>query len=125
MRVEVQQPYTLAELMPKLQERFPEYQFSFRGPKVIVIGRGKIAGALIVGEKKKFVRINEGFPTMGGQLLFLFSILMLGVLIPFVVYLAAMKPKQVKLRNNVADYIRMEYGEGMIGHSTELLDDNM
>lgn len=123
MRVNVEQPYTLAELKPKLEAAFPEYNVKFRGPKVLVISQGSVAGAMIVGEKQKFARVQEAFPTIGGQLLFMLSILLLGVLIPFIVFLTAFKPKQVKVRNAVADFIRKEYGTGIMQTSTDLLDD--
>lgn len=126
MKVIVDQPYTLAELKPKLEAAFPEYTVKFRGPKVLIIGEGKIAGAQIFGEKKGFVRLNETFPTMGGQMLFALSVLLLGVLIPFIVFLTAFKPKQVKLRDNVANFLRQEYGSGAIGskkaETSDLLD---
>lgn len=126
MKVIVDQPYTLAELKPKLEAAFPEYTVKFRGPKVLVIGHGKVGGAQIVGEKKGFVRLMEGFPTLGGQMLFVLSILLLGILIPFIVFLTAIKPKQVKVRDNVANFLRQEYGSGAIGskkaETSELLD---
>lgn len=125
MKVKVEQPYTLAELKPKLETEFPQYTVKFRGPKVLVIGEGKVAGAMIVGEKKNFARVQEAFPTMGGQMLFVLSILILGVLIPFIVFLTALKPKQVKVRNAVADFIRKEYGLGAIHTSSDLLDDKL
>lgn len=125
MKVNVAQPYTLAELKTKLEAQFPEYNVTFRGPKVIIIGQGKVAGAQIVGEKKGHVRIFEGFPTMGGQMLFALSIVLLGVLIPFIVYLSSMKPKQVKVRDAVADYIRKEYGTELASSNTDLLDDKL
>lgn len=123
MRVKVNQPYTLAELKPKLEAAFPEYTVKFRGKKVLVISQGKIAGAMIVGEKKNFARVQEAFPTLGGQLLFLMSVLLLGVMIPFIIFLSSMKPKQVKVRNAVADFIRKEYSSGLGNASPDLLDD--
>jgi hypothetical protein len=125
MKVLVEKPYTLAELKTKLEERFPEYKITFRGPKVLVIGEGKVGGAQILGEKKKFVRINEGFPTIGGQMLFVLSVLLLGILIPFIIFLTAIKPKQVKVRDAVADYLRQEYGTGAINTNADLLDDKL
>jgi hypothetical protein len=118
MRVNVEKPYTLAEMKPKLEAAFPEYKVKFRGPKVLVISQGNIAGAMIVGEKQKFARVQEAFPTMGGQLLFMLSILLLGVLIPSIVFLTAFKPKQVKVRDAVADFIRTEYGSGIASSSS-------
>jgi hypothetical protein len=121
MRVNVEQPYTLAELKPKLEAEFPEYNVKFRGPKILVISQGKVAGAMIVGEKQKFVRLQEAFPTMGGQMLFTLSVLLLGILIPFIVFLTAIKPKQVKIRDAVANFIREEYGTGAIPTKKEEL----
>ncbi|MGV3612068.1 MAG: hypothetical protein ACO1N0_14010 [Fluviicola sp.] len=125
MKVKVDQPYTLAELKTKLESAFPEYTFKFRGPKVLVIGHGKVGGAQIVGEKQGRVNLVEGFPTMGGQMLFMLSVLLLGILIPFIVYLTAFKPKQVKVRDAVANFIREEYGTGAIKKQTanDLLDE--
>lgn len=125
MRVNVEKSYTLSELKSKLEVAFPNYNISMRGPKVIIIGDGKIAGAQIVGEKKNHVRIFEGFPTMGGQMLFALSLVLLGVLIPFLIYLTSMKPKQVKVRDAVADFIRKEYGNGVPSKNADLLDDNI
>lgn len=125
MKVNVEKPYTLAELKPQLEARFPEYKITFRGPKVLVIGQGKIAGAQIIGEKKKFARVQESFPTMGGQMLFIFCVLLLGVMIPFIIFLTTMKPKQVKVRDAVADFIRQEYGTGAINTNADLLDDKL
>lgn len=121
MKVNVELPYTLAELKPKLEAEFPEYKIKFRGPKVLVISQGNIAGAMIVGEKQKFARVQEAFPTMGGQMLFVLSVLLLGILIPFIVFLTAFKPKQVKVRDAVANFIRKEYGTGAIPTKKEEL----
>jgi hypothetical protein len=125
MRVDTQKPYTLAELKPKLEAAFPNYTIKFRGPKVLIIAEGKIAGAQIVGEKKNHVRIFEGFPTMGGQMLFVFTILLLGIIIPFGIYLISMKPKQVAVRDKVAAFVRQEYGTALASDNTDLLDDKI
>jgi hypothetical protein len=121
MKVKVDRPYSLAELKTQLEAEFPEYQVKFRGPKVLVISQGKIAGAMIVGEKQKFARVQESFPTVGGQILFALSIVLLGVLIPFIVFTTSMKPKQVKVRDAVANFIRKEYGTGAIPTKKEEL----
>ncbi len=125
MKVKVEQPYTLAELKPKLEAAFPEYIVKFRGPKVLVVGQGKVAGAQIVGEKQGRVNIVEGFPSMGAQMLFMVIALLFGIMIPFIIYFAAMKPKQVKVRDAVAEFIRKEYGTGASVKQTanDLLDE--
>ena len=58
-------------------------------------------------------------------MLFALSIVALGVLIPFLIYLTSMKPKQVKVRDAVADFIRKEYGTGVTSSNTDLLDDKV
>ncbi|WP_430402516.1 hypothetical protein [Fluviicola sp.] len=121
MKVNVERPYTLAELKPQLEAEFPEYQVKFRGPKMLVISQGKIGGAIIFGEKPKFARIQESFPTMGGQMLFALSLVLLGVMIPLIVFMTSMKPKQVKVRDAVANFIRKEYGTGAIPTKKEEL----
>ena len=125
MRIPVVKPYTLAELKPLLEERFPDYAITFRGSRVLVIGNGKIAGATINGERKKNIRIFQAFPTVGGQGLFTLSILFFGVFIPFIVYYAALRPKQVKLRNEVAEFLREQYGTGALNSSSDILDDKI
>lgn len=125
MRIPVVKPYTLAEIKPLLEERFPDYAITFRGSKVLVIGNGKVAGATIFGERKKNIRINQSFPTVGGQAIFTLSILLVGVFIPFIVYYSALRPKQVRLRNEVADFLREQYGTGAINTSSEILDDKI
>jgi hypothetical protein len=125
MKVNVEQPYTLAELKPKLEAAFPEYEVKFRGPKVLVIGQGKVAGAQIVGEKQGRVNIIEGFPNMGAQMLFFLFVFLFGIMIPFIIFLTTMKPKQVKVRDAVANFIREEYGTGAVKKqpATDLLDE--
>lgn len=52
MKVKVEHPYTLAEIKTKLEEHFPEYKMSFRGPKMLIIAESNFIGASILGEKK-------------------------------------------------------------------------
>lgn len=125
MRVKVDHPYTLAELKTKLETAFPEYKIAFRGPKALIISHGNIAGTMIVGEKKHFVQIQETFPTLGGLLIFAVLLLLFAVIIPMVIFLYTIKPKQVQLRDTIADFIRREYGSGPINASTDLLDDKI
>ena len=52
--------------------------------------------------------IGAAFPTMGGQMLFVFSFLLLGILIPFIVYLAAFQPKQTAVEKEIGEFIKRE-----------------
>lgn len=128
MRVNYEESFTLEELKSKLEEAYPDHLVKFRGPKMLIISKGSVAGAMVIlNVKKKVARVQEAFPTIGGQALFALSILLLGVLIPFIVFMSAFRPKQIKMRDMVADFIRKEYNHatGSVSKtnvSEELLD---
>lgn len=96
---------TADDLKSKLEAEFPDYQFTARNKKMLVAKKSSTAGANIVVYKKRIL-VGAAFPTMGGQMLFVFSFLLLGILIPFIVYLAAFKPKQKEVENEVGEYIK-------------------
>lgn len=114
MRVPITKELNLEQLKSELERDFPGIKCVFRGKKVLVVSEaGKSAAAQVMARKNKAI-VNEGFASMGGQMVFVFSILFLGVLIPFIVYYAAFFPKQKAIRNKVADYIKQNYAVGEI-----------
>lgn len=97
----------LVDLKKKLEEKFPDYQFLQRNKKMLVAKKSSTAGANIIVYKKR-IMVGGAFPTMGGQMLFALSIFLLGILIPIIVYLAAFRPKQRELENEIGDFIKLE-----------------
>ena len=71
---------TADDLKNKLEAEFPDYQFTARNKKMLVAKKSSTAGANIVVYKKRIL-VGAAFPTMGGQMLFVFSFLLLGILI--------------------------------------------
>ncbi|PWL28264.1 MAG: hypothetical protein DCO96_09835 [Fluviicola sp. XM-24bin1] len=93
------------DLKAKLEAQFPDMTFQKRNKKMLVAKRSNIAGANIMVYKNR-VQIGAAFPTMGGQMLFVFSFLLLGILIPFIVYLAAFQPKQKEVEKDVGAFVQ-------------------
>ncbi|CAG5078432.1 hypothetical protein [Parvicella tangerina] len=122
MKVKVENPYTLIEIKSKLEEHFPEYKMSFRGTKMLIIAETNFVGASILGEKKGFIRIIEGFPTIGAQMLFVLSIFLFGILIPFLIWHFTVLRKQKLVRDKVSEFLRQEYSNEVFSSSQEVLD---
>jgi len=97
----------LIDLKKKLEEKFPDYEFTQRNKKMLVVKKTSTAGVNIVFFKKR-IMVGGAFPTMGGQMLFSLSIVLLGVLIPIIVYLAAFRPAQKELENEIGDFVKLE-----------------
>ena len=105
-------------MQAKLQEAFPQYEFFMRGKQYLVCKKSGSIGANIVIRKKRLL-VAGNFPSMGAQMVFILCILLLGVLIPFIIYLAAFQSKMKKLEKEVGAFLEKEYGPG----SMEVLDD--
>ena len=96
------------ELQEKLQARFPDYTFKMRGKQFLVCSKTNTIGANIIVRKSK-LHVMGNFPTVGGQLLYTLSIVLLGFLIPLIVYFAAFNPKMKALEKEIGDYLQSEY----------------
>ena len=95
-------------LTAKLQEKFPDYQFAMRGKQFLVCTKTSSCGANIVIRKKRIL-VNGNFPTMAGQMIFVVCILLLGVLIPLIVYFAAYHGKMKALEREISAFLEEEY----------------
>jgi len=123
MKVRITNDFTLDELKSKIEKDFPDYKTSFRGKNILVVKKNGTTAALVLGGKNGTARVNEGFPTMGGQMIFTFSLILLGILIPLIIYFTVFFPAQKSLRNEIADYIKKNYGDGSAqGLKSEILD---
>ena len=99
------------ELKAALEEHFQgKYTFKERSKNFVVAAKSKTAGANIL-VRKNAVMVNGNFPTMGGQMLFVLTILLLGVLIPLIVYFAAYHKKMKAVENEIGDFIKDRYAD--------------
>ena len=111
MRIPVSKQINLDELKSNLERDFPGIKCVWRGAKVLVVSQphvSKSAAALVISGKNK-VTVNEGFASMGGMLIFVLFFVLLGFLIPGIIYLTAFFPKQKAIRNKIGDYIRTQH----------------
>ena len=96
---------TTDELKTKLEEKFPNYEFTKRNKKMLVAKNTKSAGVNIIVHKKR-IMVAGNFPTMGGQMIFSLSLVLLGILIPLIVYFAAFRPSQKEAEDEIGGYIK-------------------
>lgn len=110
MKINIQEnSVNLADLKSKMIGNFPTYKFNDFGKNMFIASKSKTIGANIVLKKSKIL-IAGNFPTMGGRLIFVFCILLLGVLIPFIIYLIAFQPKFSKFEKELGAFVQNEFG---------------
>jgi len=96
------------ELREKLIARFPEYEFNMRSKGLLIVKKSSSVGANIIVRKKK-IMVGGNFPTMGGTMLFVVTLVLLGFLIPLIVYFAVFHKKFKEIEKEIGDYIQEEY----------------
>ncbi len=105
------QPNTLTfeELKSKISTRFPDYKFNVRSKSFGVVQKSATAGANVVLKKEKIL-VAANFPTIGGTMIFMFCIVLLGVLIPFILYYSIFFAGQKKVEKEIGEFLNSEYG---------------
>lgn len=85
MKLPLTQPIDPVTLQARLATALPHYEFSMRGKHVVVAKKTAAVGATVLVRKNKLV-VNGNFPNMGLQLVFVLSVVFLGVLLPLIVF---------------------------------------
>ncbi len=93
------------EVQQKLKEEFPDYQIIQQNKKIIMVQKSKSIGARVIVYKKR-AHVTGSFPTVGAQMLFTLGFLLLGILIPMIVYFAAFQPGQKALEREIGASIQ-------------------
>ena len=96
------------EMKSKLELKFPDYKFKVRNKNFLVAAKNSTTGTNILLRKRKILVVGN-FPTMAGQMLFTLSVLLLGVIIPLIIYFAAFHGKMKKLEKEIGAYVQEEY----------------
>jgi len=101
-------PINIDELYEKLKTQFPNYEVSYLQKKILKIKKtGTIA--VMINMRSKNMKIFGDFGTTGARILFTLLMLALGIIIPLIIFLIAFMPKQNKMRDEVANFIKKEY----------------
>ena len=98
------------DIKEKLAIRFPEYSTKMRGKSFLVLKKTNTCGANIIIHKGK-ITVGGNFPTMGGTIIFSLLMVLLGILIPLIIYFITFHKKFKALENEIGDFLKSEYGE--------------
>lgn len=101
------------EVKVKLETKFPQYKVKTRTKGFLIVAKNGTTGTNVL-VRKNAMTVVANFPTMGGTMLFMLCIILLGVLIPMIIYFAAFHPKMRKLEVEVAEYLKQEYASVVI-----------
>ena len=96
------------EMKSKLESKFPEYTFKKRTNNFLVASKTGTIGTNILIRKKKLIVVGN-FPTQAGVMIYTLSLLLLGILVPLIIYYSVFHSKMKALENEIADFFREEY----------------
>ena len=99
----------LEEVKSKLEAKFSAYGFNFRNKNFLVASKSPTVGTNILLRKKKLIVVGN-FPTMIGQILFALFVVLLGFIIPLIIYFIVFHSKMKSLENEIGDFLKSEYG---------------
>ena len=97
------------EIEEKLKAKFPDYTYSMRGKQFLVCKKNGTTGVNVV-IRKKYMMVAGNFPSVGGQMLFMLCVVLLGFLIPLIIYFAAFHSKMKAMEKEIGAYLEGEYG---------------
>ncbi|PLW98653.1 MAG: hypothetical protein C0594_18120 [Marinilabiliales bacterium] len=100
-------------LKQKLEEKFSNYKLKERSKNFLVLRKNNTCGTNVLLKKKKVI-VAGNFPTTGGQIIFMLSILILGFIIPLIIYFVAFHGKMKKMEKEIAVFIKEEFKDSVI-----------
>jgi hypothetical protein len=107
-------PYNRDETVSRLKSKFPGYAFSGKTDRLIIASKSKLIGAnIILGFES--ISVKGNFPSIGTQFLFTFFTLMLGVIIPIIIYFVYFKKEFKAFEAEIGEYLNTEYGKNIKG----------
>jgi len=115
MKIYIQEnTINLEELKKKLTTQFSnKYTVKMKGKYVVAVAKTKIIGANVIPLKDKIV-ITGGFPSLPIQLIFTLLFIVLGVVIPLILYWFLLYKKMKDIEQEVANFIKKEYSQIII-----------
>ena len=102
---------------PQLKEAVTQhfdgtYEISERSNGLITVAANKNIGAVIM-VRKKSILVNGNFPTMGRQMVFTLLVVLLGFLIPLLVYFIVFHKKMKVIEKDVVAFLKEHYSNEM------------
>ncbi|MFT5821963.1 MAG: hypothetical protein ACI8ZM_003219 [Crocinitomix sp.] len=108
MKFEITTQPTFDEIKQVIGEKFPSYVLKMQGKQFLIVKKSSTCGVnILVRKSKMFVMGN--FPTMGGKLLFTFSLILGGILIPLIIYFVSFHKKFKAMEEEVGSFLQEQY----------------
>lgn len=105
---------TKEELKRELSEKFNDkYDLSYRGKYMIIVAKTKIIGCAVMIHKNN-IHVNGNFSTMKAQFIFTVLFVLIGIIIPLIVYFIVFHKKMKVVEKEVGQFIRDNYKELII-----------
>lgn len=104
MKIATPYPVEKQALIAYLQAAFPQCEV---GPRMsyISVAKSAMVGTNVVIRKDKVIVVGN-FGSMGGQIGFAVALVLLGFLIPLIIYLVAFRSKQTELEKQVGAVVQ-------------------
>lgn len=94
----------ISDLKQLFAESLPEYRILKRTKRYFVVMKSPSVGCNVVVKRNRIV-VSETFPTRWAQLLFIFTIFILGVIIPLALYYIFFYKRLMKFEKEVHEFI--------------------
>lgn len=96
------------ELKARLEAKFPYYKMATPYSYMMYVAKSKTVGCNIL-IRKKTIHINGNFPSMKAALIFNLCLVLLGILIPIIIYFVVFHGKMKAVEKEVGEFIKQEY----------------
>jgi hypothetical protein len=100
---------TLEAIKTAVSEKFPEYDLKMQGKSQLIVKKSAGCGVVILIRSNKVI-VNGNFPSVGTRLLFTFSMLLLGIIIPLIIYFVTFHKKFKAMEKEIVDFLEPEFG---------------
>ncbi|MFT4602844.1 MAG: hypothetical protein ACI857_003031 [Arenicella sp.] len=109
MKFTISKKPSIDELKASISQKFPDYELKMMGKKQLIVKKSSTCSVTVM-VRSSSVLVAGNFPSMGGRLLFTFSMLLLGILIPLIVYFATFHKKFKAMEKEVGGFLEGEFG---------------
>lgn len=101
MKIPISAPVTAEQLRQTLAQSLPQYQYMLRTKSILVVQKSAAVGANVVVGKKAITVVGT-FPSMGAMMVWVMCLVLLGFLLPLIVFFIVWYSPQKAVEKEVA-----------------------
>ncbi len=109
MKIALQTVPSNDQIKSLLEQKLPKYKYGIRVGRFVDAKQSFFIGASVLPKKDGLV-VNGNFPSAGASMAFTLFMIGTGILIGLIVWLAAWRGSQNKVRDEVAELLKKELG---------------